>query len=151
MKELRVYVVKDYTIEWDELHPENWHKEVFMQYAEDNGDVFTVDSFETYVNNGELKYNDAIRFIEVEAGEHPNPSKVIEDAKQVLNEVGYYISDAGAFSVEDVKGRAIENGYDNITHEQAVKCLELALRNEAVYETIWMAIDAAIETEATNE
>lgn len=72
MKEIRVYVVSAYDYEGDEIITELSNDD-FMELAENQGNVYSLNAFETSYNNDWLDtINTFIRFIEVECAESIN-------------------------------------------------------------------------------
>ena len=62
----------------------------------------------------------------------------IEKAKQVLREAGYYVDNL--WSIQDVRDDANE-----LTEEQKMEALGMALKNEYTIEQIFYAIDVSVE------
>jgi uncharacterized protein YggE len=62
----------------------------------------------------------------------------IEKAKQVLREAGYYVDNL--WSIQDVRDDANE-----LTDEQKMEALGMALKNEYTIEQIFYAIDVSVE------
>lgn len=63
----------------------------------------------------------------------------IHEAKQALREAGYFVDNL--WHVDDVKNATEVN----LSTEQAMQVLSMALTNEATMEQIWMSIQIATE------
>lgn len=103
------------------------------------------------MDNGSKEYGDCIIDEICEAVSIP-PTTVyyeemtkIEEAKKTLTEAGYYTGNL--WQIDDVKGKnaMLDNQWTDATDEQAMDVLEMAFKNDATYEQIWMSIDYAIE------
>jgi len=62
----------------------------------------------------------------------------IEKAKQVLREAGYYVDNL--WSIQDVR-----DDDNELTDEQKMQALDMALTNEYTTEQIFYAIDVSVE------